>query len=398
MDESLLGELPESVRVHRVWSLEPTRAIQWLRRRRSARSASEGAAEAQPAEPSNVAPRGASFSGMPPWVIRLVQAFFVPDEKRLWRRAARRQALRLIPSEGIDAIVSSGPPFTAHVIARDVARRSGLPWIADFRDPWVGNYFFRPPTPLHTRLQAAWERRVVRGASGVVVVTEAMAEDLRRRHPDLPPDHFRVVPNGFDPADLPADATPDPAFSVAYMGVFQDAVRPDVFVAGLRRAIDAGTVPADSVRFRLIGPENEGAQAAMRRERLVGLDGATGYLPHRQAIAEAARSPVLLLVLPPGGVSRGILTGKLLEYLGLRHTVLGLVPEGVARSLIEEAHGGIVVDPEDVEGVARALGTLYEQWKAGALPVPDATVVERYDRRAQAGEYAALLSSLRGEE
>ncbi|HEY3316909.1 MAG TPA: glycosyltransferase family 4 protein [Coriobacteriia bacterium] len=391
LDESLLAELPASVRVHRAWSLEPTRLIQLLRRRRSEPTVSPALS------PSSSGRAG--FSGMPAWVIRVVQAFFVPDEKRLWRGPARREALSAVREDACDAVVSSGPPFTAHLVARDVARRTALPWVADFRDPWVGNYFFRPPTPLHGALQARWERRVVREAGLVVVVSEAMAEDLRQRYPDLPADHFRVIPNGFDPEDLPVPSAPsaEGPFTFAYLGVFQGAVSPDAFLAGLRRALDAGSLPADGVRVRLIGPRSASAEEAVERYGLRDLVETTGYLPHRRALAEAARAHVGLLVLPPGPRSRPILTGKLFEYLALGRAVLALVSPGDARALVEEARAGVVADPADPAAVTAAIASLYACWREGrSLPSPDPSVVARYDRRKQAAALADLIAGIAG--
>lgn len=379
-DERLLDELPESVKIHRAWSLEPTRVLQAVRRMR----------EGTLTQAASV--RG--YSGLPPWVIRSVQAAFIPDEKRLWRGRARRAGLDAVSHDGIEAIVSSGPPYTAHLIALDLARRTGHPWVADFRDPWVGNYFFKPPTPFHESRQRHWERRVVLAASAVAVVSEPMAQDLRGRYPELPENHFVLIPNGFDPADMPLFAAPASSgpMTIAYLGSFQGAVSPFVFFEGLRQAIDSGEIPRGAVRVRVIGPVSDEVTATAEACGLAKSVEQTGFLPHKDALARTATADVLLLVLPPGPAGRPIVTGKLPEYLGLGRTVLALAPDGAAADIVRRASAGPIVDPSDPAAVAAAITRLYRaRAQGGPLPVPAPDIVAEFDRRRQAELFARLL-------
>jgi glycosyltransferase involved in cell wall biosynthesis len=386
LDESLLSELPDGVLIHRVWSLEPTRVLQWLRRTKREDH------EASPATTSGMA------SSLPPWVIKTVQALFVPDEKRLWRGPARRAAARAVETESCTAVISSGPPNTAHLVAQDVARRTRRPWIADMRDPWMDNYFYCPPTGIHRRLQARLERQVVVNADRVLTVSEPMAADLRRRYPHLPANRVVVVPNGFDPADMPVAPSADASHAhgrplvVTYLGMFQGSITPKSFLKGAAAAMQTGRIPKDGLVLRHIGAGSSASDvaAALGMPQLVR---AEGFLPHREALRRAAEADVLLLVLPPGEVARPIVTGKLFEYLALRRPILALAPDGAAADIVREAGGGFVVDPDDPGAIADQIVSIYDAVSSGAqMPLPDERVVARFDRRRQAETVARLLN------
>lgn len=393
-DESLLQEVAEGVRVHRVWSPEPMRLVQLAGR-------VPGVLSRNSAEAGELPQSGGAPPGFPGWLVRLVQAFFVPDEKVLWRRGAIRRGLQVIAEDRCQALISSGPPNTAHLIAFRLKKQTGLPWIADFRDPWVGNYFFHPPTPAHMLLHKKLESEVVRNADIVVTVGELMRHSLRRRYPDLVDHHFATVFNGFDPEDLLPAHDPEHAgdtggnvLTICYSGVFQGTISPDVFLRGLRLALDKGLLPEKRVRVWFIGPRVCSVENAVREARLNDVVEITGYLAHKEAVSRSSKGDLMLLVLGPEAASAQVLTGKLFEYLGMRKTILALAPEGEASHLIKRLRAGIVVDPSDAGAVAPAVGRLYGLWEEGRLPVPSPGEVSAFERERESSQLAGILDDL----
>lgn len=388
LDPDLLAELPPSVRVERAWSLEPTRLVQYLRRRR-ARTREAGSALRPD---GGVGARG--VSGLPRAVIRLIQAFFVPDEKLGWTPWAVRLGVRLHRETPFDCILASGPPFTALGIAGRLGRSLGIPWIADLRDPVVGGYFFRPHTPVHAALMRAYERRVVRSAARVITATEGIRAELIERHSDAV-GRTVTVTNGYDPADfeLPAPE-PHPGFTVSYVGTFQGEITADTLLEAVASARAADPALAGDTRVRLVGPLDPETAAAIERTALGDMVQRVGFVPHADAIIEMRAASVLVLVLGRGPESASIFTGKLPEYLASGRPVLALVPEGVAADTVRRARAGWVVRPDDSEGAAAALRDAYAAWRGGLLPTPDAAIVSEYDRRALIGRVSELLKEV----
>ncbi len=386
LDPGLLSELPESVRVERAWSLEPTRVLQSLRRRRERTDHSS--------TPISPADGSRGFSGLPRWLVRCIQSLFIPDEKFWWTPWAVRLGRRLHRETPFDCILSSGPPFTALGIARRLSRDLGVPWVADLRDPIIDGYFFTPPTPLHSALMRGYERRVVRSAVRVVVVTHAMERALTDRYAHLA-HRFVTVPNGFDPADF-VGPVPSllPGFSLTYVGALQGDIRADRLFAAAKLACERDTELAVDLRLRLVGPSDPETDAAIEHWGVADIVERLGFVGHAEAIAEMRRSPVLVLLLAPGPEHAYILTGKLPEYLASGRAVLALVPEGVAADVIRRSNAGWVVHPNETEAAASAILDAYRLWKRAKLPVPDARIVGEFDRRRLTSRVGAILEDV----
>lgn len=387
-DPDLLTELPPSVRVERAWSLEPTRLIQYLKRRR-VRAAEDGSAHR-----SNPQGGARGISDLPRGAIRFVQALFIPDEKFWWTPWAVRLGIRLHRESPFHCILASGPPFTALGVGRRLGRALGIPWVADLRDPIVGGYFFRPPTPLHAALIGAFERRIVRSAARLITATEGMRSDLAERYPDAETRSVTVL-NGYDSADFVSPAPdPHPGFTISYVGTFQSDIEPDTLLAAVAIARDADPGFARDARVRIVGPVDPETAAAIERSGLGDAVERAGFVRHTDAIAEMRAAAVLVLVLGEGPESAAILTGKLPEYLAAGRPILALVPDGVAAGVVRRGRAGWVVSPHDTEAAASALLAAHAAWRAGTLCVPDAALVAEFDRRRLVAVVSALLEEV----
>lgn len=447
IDLGLAAWVTGKVDIARAWSLEPTRVLQAVRRlsgllqemraRRRPRALSRGGRavpsespvgrDARPAAHTAASPTPRGYSSLSPRTIRLIQSAFFPDEKVGWVPFALRRALLLHRESPFDAVVSVGPPFSAHVVARACASRMGVPWLADLRDPMVGGYFFRPPTRLHSALWRRFERAVVSDAAHVTVATPVMRSELVERHPGTAA-RITTIVNGFDPAEFAATAAIAPAgsapgdapeasealrgfrgsggiedpggpvgrrFVLAYVGSFQGSIRPDTLLEAIAGVAAADEVFAAEVQLRLVGASDPATDAAVRASGLGGRVVQTGFLSRAGAIAEMVAADVLVLVLGPERESRLILTSKLPEYLRAGGFILALVPEdGVAAEIVRRYRRGTVAHPASRRAVETAIAEAYRAWKDEVLPPADESVVGEFDQTALVGRVDALLSRL----
>lgn len=383
LDESLLREVPAAVTVLRAWSLEPTRLVALLRRLRTGSRSGESAA-----------PSGSrAYTSAPGWFIRFVQAFFIPDEKAGWTGYAMRAALDAASREPFDVIVASGPPFTAMRIAWRLSARLGIPWVADLRDPVTGSYFFRPPTPLHRALMASFEARIARTAARVVTTSEGFSADLADRYAGLAP---VTITNGFDPADFEAiEPVAHDGFVIAYVGQFQGTVSPDTLLDAVALLTERHSPALADLRVRFVGARDSVTDSSIAERGLEGMVEQTGYVSHATAVAEMLGATVLFETRGAERESRGMIPGKVLEYLASGRPVLGLLPpDGTAAAILAEGGAATLVAPGDVEGTAAAIERLHAAWTAGELPSPDPGLVARFDRRALVARYARLLDEV----
>jgi glycosyltransferase involved in cell wall biosynthesis len=364
-DESLLAKVPPAVEVLRV----PDRALGTARRLL----------------------RRAAPAGARPTLDRLLD---LPDRQATWWPAATRAALRRARQGDLHGIYSTSSPWTDHLVARAVARRTGLRWVADFRDPWTLNQTFDPLTPGHRALHARWEAAVLAEADAVVANTEANRAALEAHFPAAR-GKTAVIPNGWEPeevADLPGPPAGGPLV-LGYAGSFYRGYQPDAFYRHLKAALAAR--PELQVHLRMCG-KTEQAEA-LRQAGLHSIAEERGYLPQAEALAHLAQSHAVLLILPPSATPSGWVPQKLYVYLALGRPVVAVCPPGEARDLLTAAGGRhLILDPDDAEG-----GPRLASWLAKLAAEPQAPagfrpeVVARYDRRALAAQLAGLLAGSR---
>lgn len=352
-----------------------------------------------PSQTPVVRVRGAVLPHFLPWRVRrwLARWLLVVDEQLGWLPFAARRGLQLARERPVQALYSTSGPYTDHLVGLRLKRATGLPWLADWRDPWLGNESAAFPTGLHQALCARLERAIIFEASRVLVVSEPMRRDLLARYPALPPEQVVTLPNGFDPADLEGiePAPRDERLTVVYTGSFYGSRTARPFLAALRQVLEVGLVPRAGITVRLVGNTGQDAAQAVADWHLSDVVQLGGYVSHRDVLAQQLAADALLLIVGAGPGSDVVLTAKIFEYLATRRPILGLVPPGAAATLLHEAQAGSIVPPDDVQTIAQALVTLYADWHAGRLHVsPDPAVVARHDRRLQAGQLAALLDEV----
>jgi glycosyltransferase involved in cell wall biosynthesis len=334
------------------------------------------------------------------WLRRLAVFLLVPDAYAGWFPFALECARTRLATGQVHVVLTTSSPDTAHLVGLVLRERFPVPWVADFRDPWVRRLTFQAPTAAHRRLHVWLEGRVLARADRVIVTNEATRDDFLRRHPGIPAERFAVIPNGFDPEDLaslgenlrhPVKSAADPLV-LAHTGLLAGRRTLEPFLAGMLRLAARNPELGSRLRLRQIGPREDVNDELVRRS---GLADQVTFLPpasHQAILGEMAAADALLL-LESGGAEGSLITpGKIFEYLASRRPILAVVPEGPAAELMRTTGAGEVVHPDDVAGLAEVLG----RWVAQRPPpsrVPDA-VLAPYARPALAGRLATLLGGL----
>lgn len=290
-----------------------------------------------------------------------------PDRELAWWFAAVPAAMRLVREGRVDVILSSAPPFTCHLIAAEIARRSHRPWVADFRDPWS-----RAPWALAGRSKG-WtglvhrrlERLTVERSSRVVLNTLRMQHDFEAHYPPETASRFLTIPNGFDRDELdrgvrPITRTaPSDTLVLCHTGSLYQARDPRPLLRALAKLLAAGDLPRGAFRLQLVGGSGGEFDAPGEVTRL-GLDGVVEFIPpvsHGESLGYLRAADVLLVVQPDTRVQVPV---KLYEYLWARKPILALASEGAVADLITEGGVGRVVAADDEDAIAAALRAFYE--------------------------------------
>jgi glycosyltransferase involved in cell wall biosynthesis len=328
--------------------------------------------------------------------LSLSRRVLVPDENVTWNLTAVPTAVRIVRQEGIDVVLTTSPPNSVHLVGAAVKAATNVRWVADLRDSIAAH----PHRNVERRAVRAKEkvseqvaRLVARQADAIVAASDAIAEEARGLEPA-----GVVVPilNGADFDDFAGlEYSRGDRFRITHTGSFFGKRDPRPFLTAFAEAGLGDAVVRFVGDFR--PADREWAEALGLGDRLQLVD----YVPRRESLRLQRDSDALLLLIPEAsGRGRGVLSGKVFEYLAAERPILAAVPpDGAAAELIEETGAGVVAPPDDVAALRAALEQLHAAWQAGSL---DGTPLseedrERLGRGARVEELAELLRSLAAE-
>ena len=378
-DPGLEHEVPPAVRVVRTASLSGFRFLRALRRgtRKDAAKRSSGAFAA---------------------LRRIGEFLCVPDTYAGWVPFAVKAAKGLCHEERFDVVYSTSPPDSTHRAAMHVARACGIPWVADFRDPWINLYLREPPTPIHRALHERMERSAAQ-ADLVLVTTSAHERLLTNKYPGC---RIERIPNGYDEEDFARERDvrpPASPFTVTHCGMLTMGRSSRPFLEGLGVLASRAPDIASAIRVVFIGPRESANEKWVQRLGLEGFVRFEDNLPHREVIRRERESHVLLLIKHDDERYRGLVPGKLFEYIGAKRPVLAVVPEGEAADIVRELARGEVAPIGSPEEIAAALEKMYRLFREGRLEssyrLEEAV---NYSRRAEAERLNGILTRLIGEK
>jgi len=398
-DATLMADVPAGCRVHRIAGYEPaciarrlTGPFRALSRRRP-----------RPADQSRQS-AGEDFGWLEDRIYwRLAKRTArrgLGNGESLWINPAIRAALRLHRRNPFHTVVSSGPPVFVHRVAMGIARETGLPWLADVRDPFVSDHARRPEDNPDLEEMAALERNVLQNATGVITTCRSLAADLGRRYPEAA---VRAIINGFDRDDIlkaegaVAAVSHEPeTCTLAATGSFYGQRELSRLVRVLERLLDQHPEWQGRVRLVVAGTLDARQQSLWETDRPEWLRLA-GYLDHRATINLIRSSACSVLVAPDCNHTRLCLPGKMFELMALPTHILALVPRGSETEQLLLKAGACTTAPyEDEERSTTALEQVIGDHFEGRLTRRrDWPVLEPFDRRAIAAAWADCLNAVR---
>ena len=385
IDESLLADVRPDLEILRARTLEPSYALKratWEEKKPAGiNGASNGVA--------SLRRRAIGRLGS------LARAALIPDPQILWQPHAQAVLTRrLLGPKRDDVVFISGPPFSQFLMAPLARRRFGTAVVLDYRDEWVT---YRTAYEMMGRAAAAigpaLERSLLRSAHAITTATEAFRRRLLTDFPFLEPDRVVAIPNGYDPDDFPGER-PDPPtdrFVLTYAGTIFKLTSARGLIGAIRRLHQAEPELARLLEVRFIGRIVETEADAFEGTGELGVK-QLGYVEKGQLTRELSASHMVLCLLDDvPGVER-IYPAKIFELMYLGRPCLTLAPPGALADLVRAHQLGPVIAPRDEAAIAAALADALRAFRAGTYRIEaSATGIDRFHRRAQAGQFAAVF-------
>lgn len=321
---------------------------------------------------------------------------FVPDARRWWIKPSVKYLTQYLKKHSVDAIVSTGPPHSMHLIAMALHKKFNIPWVADFRDPWTNIDFYKDLklTRCADRKHHRLERQVLAEATKVVTVGWHCAEDLENHGAK----DVAIVTNGYDvdnhgpriEANPPLHANNNSPFVLSHIGIIGANRNPESFW----QAINELTQTID-LKIRLIGQVDNSVLASIKYYNIERFVEIIPYIPHNQVIEEQQKSDVLLLFVNNSQNAKGILTGKIFEYMVSGRPILSIGPEdGDSARVLNETQTGVTVDFNDKERMKTVILDFFAKHQENQLIVNNRELVEKYSRRNLTKDFVKILNGI----
>jgi glycosyltransferase involved in cell wall biosynthesis len=318
---------------------------------------------------------------------------FIPDARMLWIKPSQKRLAKYLQHNKVDAIVSTGPPHSMHLIALKLQKQFNIPWLADFRDPWTNIDFYHELmlTPFADKMHKKLEQKVIRNADKLLVVGNTMKEEFEA----LSERKVDVITNGYDDADVSnAIVELDKQFSIAHIGTFAQSRNPEKLWECLSELVTENKEFAADLEIKLVGKVDGFVMADINKHNLIAYVNRIEYLPHSEVTQVQRQTQILLLMLNNTPNAKGILTGKFFEYMAAQRPVLCIGPvDGDAVVILKDSKAGEVFSFEDKTNLKTYLLKAYSAFKQNQLTV-SSTGVEKYSRKALTKQLAILLNDM----
>ncbi len=385
-DESLLEDIPSDIKIYRTKIFEPYILYRKL----------TGKPPDAPVDVNNIPKPGEKRTFAEQLAEFVRSNFFIPDARIGWLPIAKKHALKIINIEKIDCLYSSSPPYTTALIAKSLAKKIRLPWIAGFRDPWTG--FLSTPVRygLAKKIDEHLERSVYQSCDIMEVAWAGIGKDFQKKYPEIDSNKIIHIENGFDDADIPTLTFPrNERFTITYTGSMYGKRSPKPFLDAVKSLIAQGDIDPKKIKLNFIGRFGANLLPLFEDEGLYGTVEVNGYMPHNESVNALLKSDALLLVVDDAEGSEEIVPGKVYEYIGTSRPVITLALEGAIASLIRETNAGMVANFRNSAEIESVVHHYYRAfWNGEKLWQGNSDAIKKYTRREATRKLADLVKRL----
>jgi hypothetical protein len=285
---------------------------------------------------------------------------YFPDQAGPWILPAYLKGKKIVREHNVDIIFATGSPWSDLVVGHLISKSTGIPLIADFRDPWVNNPFHHSKGKLLDRWSARLEKKVVECAAAVSLNTEPLMEEFRQRYPKVPSSHFFVMPNGFDMHDFeelkPAnEKKADGILTFCHTGFLYGVRDPAVLLNAIKAANSTLTNQQKMIRFRQIGNIELGYNIKQRYASMID-DGSLVLeppRPYKDCLQILSGADWVVNVQP---ATKSQIPSKLYDYLAINRPILNITPaDGALGQIVTKYKLGELFGFNDEKELTQAL-------------------------------------------
>ncbi len=348
-DYTLLNEIPEDLKVYQTSTIEPFAIYNKLT-----------------GKTGKSVPVGISYDPKEKGMLKKIMFYirancFIPDARKVWTYFAKRKAKKIIQKEHVDAIITTGPPHSTHLTGLYLKNYFGIPWVADFRDPWTTIYYNEtfPRTKKTKEKDYRLESEVLKKADFVTVVCNGLKKEFEDRAQQI-----NVIYNGFDQHEMPEKKEESTNhFRIEYIGNFLASENIPMIWEALKELQDEHETFQKDIQITITGNIDPVVIESIHQYGIGELISTQPFVPHIDALHKMTRANLLLFIVPDSKNNHLIITGKLFEYLASHTPVLAVGPrQGEAGTILNENNRDQMIDYTEKTLFKKTLLSHYHYW------------------------------------
>lgn len=382
LDESLLKDVPKNLEIIKTKIWEPYQLAEKLNKSNKKFKAGQ----------FDVGKNQSWKSKLSIWVRG---NFFIPDARVFWIKPSTKFLEEYLKENKIDVVVTSGPPHSLHLIGLHLKKKlPNLKWIADFRDPWTEISYYK-----HLRLTKSSDKKhrqlesdVFKNADITLATSYTDAENFRKNGANAV-----CITNGFDETDtsqtlkLSNSQILKQNFTLSYIGVLEQLRNPENLWKALENLVKTNLDFAENFTLKFAGRVDDKILHSIENSGLKNHVLNLGYISHDKAINEMQNSDMLLITNFPDESSKGIIPGKIFEYLATGKQIISFGPNDADVSkILTETNAGKHFSYDDSETIKNFILEKFELWKNGNL-LENTQNIEQFSRKNLTKKLAEIL-------
>ena len=313
---------------------------------------------------------------------------FIPDARIGWVNPSINYLKSYIETHHIDTVITTGPPHSVHLIGLGLKKMLAIRWIADFRDPWTSIGYHKE---LKLSAKAAeqhklLEKRVLTQADEIIVTSPTTKKEFEQ----ITNQPIQVITNGYD-VEYVEKRPLDNKFSLAHIGSLLSERNPRVLWKALRELVKEDEQFAKDFELKLVGKISKEVLDAIEEFKLTPYLNNMGYVSHKEALIQQRTSQVLLLIEIDSYLTKGIIPGKLYEYMAAERPILGIGPEDADFAyILKSTNAGVFCQYDEKDVIKEHLLNYYRLFKDNNLKVY-AMGLQYYSRKKLTEKLAEII-------
>lgn len=384
LDESLGKDIPENVETLRVPAFEPHKLYLKLSGKKKEEKLHQ-----------NFLSGGKKWSWKEKIGVFIRGNFFIPDARMFWIKPSANFIVDYLKQHKVDAIVSTGPPHSCHLIALNVKKKTNIPWIADFRDPWTGIDYFDNLmlTPIAKWLHRKLEKEVLDKCDSVV----AVGESHKKEYSKITQNSIEVIPNGYDAVinPNPEKTALNSDFTLTHLGAMNESRNPEVLWQAIKLLEVENSPVLAKLKVQLVGAVEQPIFDSIEKYGVEKYVLHTPYVPYYEALEIQNRSQLLLVVINNINIKNGWVPGKIFENIASLRPIICIGPKGGdTDKIITDTQAGITVNYDEPQAMKQVLENCFERYKNGTLANVYNDNIPKYSRKELTARMSELLDTI----